>query len=310
MLVLLAVTLMPAALRAAEPLWLVADRDRTAASHALIQTRVERALTKARSDYATSHFKACARRLDRVEQQVQWHLRGKADLAQIKRLNLWLGLCRAVADEPEGARAAFARAARLPGADPDPSLFPPAVMALFRAAKAPRDRCVLQIPETADLQLDGRAVTPGARIAPGEHYVIQDGRSARRRVGGDCGLDLSTLPLPALHLDPEEAESSEFLETLGRAAGVERIALAQGGARVTVSIFDVGGRRFVQRNAPLGLTLRPETPATERRGKPAPARPWYRRWWIWALVGTAVAAAVVVPVVLTQTGSTRYEVGF
>lgn len=29
-------------------------------------------------------------------------------------------------------------------------------------------------------------------------------------------------------------------------------------------------------------------------------RPWYTRWWVWTLVGAAVTAAVVVPVVLTR----------
>jgi len=36
-----------------------------------------------------------------------------------------------------------------------------------------------------------------------------------------------------------------------------------------------------------------------------PSRPWYRRWWVWTIVGTAVAAAVIVPLAVRD--SDPYE---
>jgi len=40
--------------------------------------------------------------------------------------------------------------------------------------------------------------------------------------------------------------------------------------------------------------------ATDRLFDLPRPRPWYARWWVWTVIGAAVTAAVVVPVVLTR----------
>ena len=313
----LALCLVPASALASDALWLVAEKDEAAALEALVQGRTERELALARTDYADSRFDACNRRLTRLEERVRWQIRGARSLPLVKQINLWLGLCRGVADERGAARAAFARAVRLPGPGPDPSLFPPAVMELYRSAHAPEGGCRLRLPHgAAEVELDGRPVRAGAEVVPGEHYVVWDERSDRRKVDGDCRLDLGAPPSPpALRLDEEEAVSPGFLQALGRGAHQERVVIAhRGGSQVTLSVFDVAGRRFISKDAPLVGLRPPATPAPETRpvegDDGAGAPPWYRRWWVWALVGGVVVTAVVVPVALTQSGETRYEVGF
>jgi len=308
--------LCPSPVHGAGSLWLVGDGEADVAVRALARTRIEHELARARVDYANSRFEACARRLARLEQRARWQLRAAEDLPRMRQLNLWLGLCHAVDGQPDQARAAFSLAARLPGSGPDPALFPPAVMELFRAAQAARGGCRLRTAsQGGGLLLDGRQVEPGAEVAPGEHYAVWDGQSDRRRVEGECRLDLATpVPTQTLRLDPPELASAAFLQALGRAAGVKELVVAESGARgVTLGVFDVGARRFTRRGAPLLGAAAPagSTPAcTEAVEEPAPGSAWYRRWWVWTLVAAGVATAVIVPVALTQPGSTRYEVGF
>jgi len=290
--------------------WLVPDAKRAAAAHALAQARGARTLAAARSEYARSRFEACARRLLRLEQGLRWHLRRPVDLELVKRVNLWLGLCQAVGGAPQRADQAFARAARLPGASPDPSLFPPAVMQRYQQAQSASGAttCRLEVDGAQTVEIDGRRAEPGSEVAVGEHYVIWDDSSNRLHVGPQCQLELAAVRAD-LRLDAAEAGDAGFLQQVGRTAGMSRLTLASAGeAGVTLSGFDVERGRFLQRDQPLASVVQdPTRPAAD--AAPA-ARPWYRRWWIWALVGAGVAAAVVVPVVLTQTGSTRHDVVF
>ena len=60
--------------------------------------------------------------------------------------------------------------------------------------------------------------------------------------------------------------------------------------------------------APATRAIRePPRPRTQERG-PTAHRPWYRRWWVWAAVGTAVAAAGVGIGLAASEASSGYDV--
>lgn len=308
------------ALGAEHALWLTVEQDRAASSRALAEVRAGRALAAARTDYANSRFSACTARLELAEAALRRQLQRPADLELIKRVNLWIGLCHAVAGAGDRAQTAFLRAVRLPGAGPDPSLFPPTVMQHYRSAQtaATGRACRLRLTAPGEVELDGRRVEARSEVAPGEHYAQWAGRSDRVRINDDCRLVLDDGPATAgPQLTRKEAGDKAFLAEVGRTAGVKQIPLAHIEDRqVTVSIFDVEGGRFVQRRRALAASLGPEQACPVEPGRDpgsgtdAPARPWYKRWWVWTLVGVGVAAAVTIPLVLTQGRDTTYQVGF
>jgi hypothetical protein len=309
------------ALAAEHALWLTVEQDRAAGARALAEVRAKRALAAARTDYANSRFSACTARLERAEAALRRQLHRPADLELVKRVNLWIGLCHAVAGAGDRSQTAFLRAVRLPGAGPDPSLFPPAVMQQYRSAQttATGRACRLRLTAPGEVELDGRRVEARSEVAPGEHYAQWAGRSDRVRINDDCRLVLDDGPTAtAPQLTRREAGDRGFLAEVGRAAGVKQIPLAHiENRQVTVSVFDVEGGRFVQRRRALAASLGAEQACPVEPGRdggsgsdgPAP-RPWYKRWWVWTLVGVGVAAAVTIPLVLTQGRDTTYEVGF
>lgn len=153
----------------------------------------EQALRDARDAYVRSRFARCITELERAEAELRRNLTSELELELLKRVNEWLGLCQAVAGQTEAALLAFRRAGRLPGRSEDPSLFPPSVRPLLRAAADPLpqdQRCRLALPQAhLSLQLDGRPVQLGAEVERGEHYAAwgsEARRSDRVRIGEDC----------------------------------------------------------------------------------------------------------------------------
>lgn len=90
----------------------------------------------ARGDYVASRFDDCVHRLARVERQLQGTLLPPeegdldADLALLRQLNQWLGLCLVALDRAEAARQAFTRTRGLPGDPPDHAVFSPVALRL------------------------------------------------------------------------------------------------------------------------------------------------------------------------------------
>lgn len=108
------------------------------------------------------------------------------------------------------------------------------------------------------------------------------------------------------------------LADLSQRLGLDRLlvvfaAADAGGQSLEAALYDLPRERLLARQAlrvslspastellPLAL-WRPRRPAPVLRSVPAPPRPavsqtpWYRRWWVWTLVGAAVAAAVIIP---------------
>ena len=241
------------ALGAKPPVLSVLPDRRTA--RAVERIRADDALASARRLYTASEFEQCTSVLVQAEARLRTVLSRRRDFELMKQINLWLGLCRAVAGDPEGASVAFARARRLPGPGPNPNLFPPPVMALIE------DRS--EVP-TCEIKIDARLIDGkrGARsrriqIQIGEHYAAGN-RRGRFTVDDDCRVswEIDTAP-PAGVVTPREAADPEFLGRLERHG--------------------------------LSVTTEP------KRREQAIESPWYQEhWWIWVVAGV-VAVGVAVP---------------
>jgi hypothetical protein len=116
-------------------------------------------------------------------------------------------------------------------------------------------------------------------------------------------------------LSAEEAKDGALLQQIGRMAAVQRLLLIHDRTdALELSVFDVAAGRFVERRESAlrgGQQLLAGLPsaAQPQPAAPAPANtPWYKRWWVWTLIGVGVAAAVTVPLVVAE--PTRYEVVF
>jgi hypothetical protein len=294
----------------------VATGEGAPGSRAIAIARAHRALSEARKDYAQSRFSRCAERLDRAELQLQRHLQRAEDLALVKQVCLWQGLCRSFSDEKGAAAAYWIRATRIPGPGPDPNVFPPQAMKRYRGlqARRPGRTCVLRLVETtSSVQIDGKSVAAGELVEPDERYVIWSNRrcSARLRIPETCQLDLPACPVPpAGQVTAEEAQNRRFLQRAGRAAGAREVWLLHSGqGEVRLSKLDVASARFSERHQPLLSTTgkSPDTGTHPNVGQEQP-KVWYKRWWVWTLIGAGVTAAVVIPVVATQ--EQRYDLVF
>ena len=269
-----------------------------------------------------------------------WHL--------LERVNLWLGLCLAVSGRSAEADHTFRRAIALGGTGPDPALFPPAVMGRFRRLMRQRGRCELQLPVGARwLDGRPLAGARRVAVAPGQHYLVhlepQRGlpRSGRVVIDARCGL--GPLPLAGANglLGTGESQDTSLLVAIGHRARCLRIRLlSDQGGETKQRLFDVPLGQFVRwypsrvasaarttTSAPSGVAgpATPPVPAALPGGAAAPVgdtalvpmpsskpqvlrRRWYRKWWVWALVGAAAGVAVAVP--LLAQPSPRYQVSF
>lgn len=171
--------------------------------------RATTALESARHDYVASRFEACAVTMAAAEAELATELRTAADLALMKRVNQWWGLCSAASGARPQAAAAFARAARLPGPEPEADVFSPPLLEQYRVAARPRGTCLWQ-DAARDVALEGAA--PGTTVEEGEHYLVSGSHSARLVVepgaGGSCvirwptGARFVPWPAPAIPAPP------------------------------------------------------------------------------------------------------------
>lgn len=234
---------------------------------------------------------------------------------------LWEG------DEGKG-RDMFARSRALrPEFFPEPALYSPSVRAAWTRAASrpapPAELLVQSLPAGAHIELDGakagatprRVQVPAA--GPVRVRLALEGYLAEERVGqwlpGDSGmLEVTLARDPAADLpevlpgEPEGAATARILGEIAERSGASRVAvLVLGGSEGRRSLRVVSMSRGDRAAALLGETPWPEgeDAAEEVAGRTArmlaaagwPTRtedaraPWYRKWWVWTLLGAAVA---------------------
>lgn len=235
-------------------------------------------------------------------------------------LHVWEG-------EGEKGVATFARSRGLrPGFSPDPALYSPTVRAAWEKAAEravpPAEVLVQSVPSGARVDVDGRraGTTPGRVEVPAGRTVrvrvTREGYLAEERTGqwlaGDSGLleiALRRDPVAdladALGADPGGGEAGRFLGEMVSRSGAQRAAVVVVGLREGTAALRVMSLARGDRAASvLGEVAWPEGEGADAAasatatmlvsaGWPArkerAAAPWYRKWWIWALLGTAAA---------------------
>ena len=324
----------------------LAPHKQVAAAQARV--RAGQALERSRRLYTRADFAGCVALLSITEQELGLHLADPRSAAQQKahrllaRVNLWLGICQWAAGDPQTAANSFVRSAQLPTSPyPDPRLLPPAVVKAYRGAVVAPQRqvgCEVTSPLTPGLvQVNGRGpVVQGDRllVPTGTHYLVltlpgkQGKRSMRLQASAQrCRVQIpSTGPTTTRScVSHAEAADAAFISGITREAGVSgSLVVSLDGARLALRLHRAGKALFerqlmVQVDAGKGLDeavlgrsmhlllLGGARPATSPPGVASHSE-WYTRWWVWALVGTAVA--VTATSVIFASRSDRVKVVF
>ena len=246
----------------------------------------------------------------------------------LARVNTWLGVCQWAAEQRQAAAASFVRAARLSGAKRlSRTMFPPKLRRFYwRSLRRPREQAACLVAEeiaTARLFRDGEPVIPNAGpllFDRGGSYVSLH-RGCRRGQGVcrpavswrlNVGDEPCRLRPPQADagkvacISPDEAKDASFVAQVGRAVRAPSVIVVEqqeGQVAATVSFsneahfrrratYPVGGS--VDARQAVGAALEqvmkawPTLAAREPVKRSATAR-WYRKWWVWGIVGATVA---------------------
>ena len=211
----------------------------------------------------------------------------------------------------------------------DPLRFPPRALETWTRARAavdavPRGKLVVTGLDAACTWIvDGRPQTTRELVvASGEHFVRAECPGAtpwgHAVVVSGPSTELAAPPAAPTAATPEAALA---LATRRGAQAALTVAIQLGGgpptARLTLIAVPTGTRRgqalvaagpraavdaTAAVRALIGDVVRPFTPTTAATGTRPESRRWTRSPWLWAAVGAAAAAIVILPIALTQGG--------
>lgn len=256
----------------------------------------------------------------------------------LARVNLWLGICRWGEGKMEAAADHFVRSGRLPGRPaPDPALLAPEIVrahAEAAAAEGPELSCTVEPAlQGQTVWIDGGAAVRGQEtvaLRAGTHYVTvsvpckagapASCASLRSFAFGAeperCRIFLPTSgsAAPPACVDHSEARDTGFVSELTAEAGSARaLVVSVEKEQVALRLFRAGERAFGQQvTTPItskrswrgalthSLDLLYGTAQENGTGRSSRSVAWYRRWWVWTLVGAAVAGSVVAVVLATR----------
>lgn len=312
------------------------------------RVRAGRALTRARVLYTRANFAGCVALLSITEQELGLHLSDHRSTSQqeahrlLARVNLWLGICQWAAGDPQTAAIAFVRSSQLPGSPvPNPRLLPPAVVRAYRnAVVAPRQQvgCEVLSPLTPDMvQVNGRGPVVQGRnvlVPTGTHYLVlalpghPPGKQSLRLQASSlrCKVQVpSTRPTRARScVSLKEASDPTFIASITRETGATgSLVVSLDGNHLALRLHQKGKAVFerqlmVQVDANKG----PAEVVVARsmrlllHGGTGPTAPpprsddgWYTKWWVWALVGTAVAVTATTAIVASQNDRVKLVFG-
>ncbi len=231
------------------------------------------------------------------------------------------------------------RSSQLPGSPaPDPRLLPPAVVSAYRAAVvAPRQQvaCKVEAPLTPSaVEVNGRGpVLRGDSILvpAGTHYLVlapAGGKRSMRLQAADPGCLLrlpSTAAAARACVSKAESADAAFVAGVTEEAGAAgSLVISLDGRRLALRLQRGAGRAVFERQLmvrleagealsrerlarSIGLLLGGATPKPAPR--PAASGGWYTRWWVWALVGTAVAVTATTAIVASRNDRVKVVFG-
>jgi len=271
------------------------------ANAAVARARAAYALRRARQLYLRTAFAGCVAVLSISEQELGRHLADpRARSTQrahrlLAEVNLWLGVCQFASGDPQAAAASFIRSSRLPSSPlPDPQLFPPRLLAAYRAAvEAPRQQvsCAIRAPLTpGSILVDGKGPTvqgDTVRLAAGTHYLVLGCERAdascqalRRAIGpgGWRAMRLEARPLGCVVQLPGAAPASDppciharhggdvsFVAAALRESGADQALVATLERRRVIMRLLRGGRRSFERQLVATLANGADRAAAVRR---------------------------------------------
>lgn len=311
---------------------------------ALARVRAARALARARGLYTRANFAGCVALLSITEQELGLRLADPRSTRQqqahrlLARVNLWLGVCQWAAGDPQTAATSFLRSSQLPGSPaPDPRLLPPAVVRAYRGAVvAPRQQvaCKVEAPLTPSaVQVNGRGplVQADSILVPaGTHYLVLAPAEGKRSLRLQASALGCRVQVPSTTASPRACVSKAESADAALVAGVTEEAGAAGslvisldGDRLALRLQRGAGKAVFERQLmvrleagetltrdrlarSIGLLLGGATRATAPR--PTTRGVWYTRWWVWAIVGAAVAVTATTAIVASR--SDRVKVVF
>jgi hypothetical protein len=145
-----------------------------------------------------------------------------------------------------------------------------------------------------------------------------------------CHIELPTTPprSPLTCINANEAKQASFVSLVTReskAQGTLVVSISEG--RVATRMHTSGSQSFrhqlvsalsggetaaraVERSIALLLGRTPPITAEVPFVPPAsPQGPWYTKWWVWALAGTAVAAIIATTVMATRENNVQVVFG-
>jgi tetratricopeptide (TPR) repeat protein len=199
---------------------------------------------------------------------------------------LYLGLCLASLGREEEAQLAFLQLLDLsPDFRLDNRVYSPTIVTVFESALEERSRRlrvgdnlppVLQVRDIDQPVLYRREVTVAARVADDQGVAAVQ---LFYRRSGESGY--SFLPMTAQGTGVYAAAIPGFMADH---EGLEYYVLA----------LDRAGNASLTGNAALPLQLKVQ-PGSE-------TKPWYKKWWVWAIIGAAAGAGAAIGVTLSNGG--------
>ena len=200
----------------------------------------------------------------------------------------------------------------------DPAQFPPRAVESFQRAKdavalASRGAVTIAAPDGCAVAIDGRAGAVTAALPYGAHYarVVCPGRVSW---GGVVTVAAATQSIPVVTAAESPPTAAALVALAGELGAASVIAMTVGisaDGSATLQVRRVGADGQVDDAVSVALVAgaassdarealdRVLAPVTIPIGPdPLAPTPWYRRPWLWAAAGAALATAVILPLTL------------
>ena len=282
-------------------------------------------LAAAMQEYRAFKFAETAAACSELVRAVEAAGGGDLDARALADVYLYRGLARLELGQATEAWDDVVRSVRIDATRlVDPAEMPPRAAAMFKralgeVATAPHAQLDVRAPADAQVLVDGHTVSGPAAVALGPHLVRIDAPGFEPWAGAVAVTAAQQVLEPPLRAwQPPDPDA---LVDAARATGVVRGRVVLGavrrkadGWRFLARVIDLPGGQTVSEEAMLGESAAEHTVGTvlshlldpavapPRRDPPpmAESPAWYKRWWVWAIVG---GAATGFAIAIAATGS-------